>query len=155
MVSPNPSAASLQKTMDKKLALFDWDGTLRRGFTIEAWIRFLVREKVLKKEAEDKISYLFSEYQEHEITHDALSQKSAEVYASALEGCYVEDIYLAASRFIEEDKSFLNSFSVSLLSFLQAQEIEIVVISGAPSEILNIYREKLSAYYRSKKLFAY
>jgi HAD superfamily phosphoserine phosphatase-like hydrolase len=129
--------------MIKKLALFDWDGTLRRGFTIKSWIRFLVEQKFFASDVEDKLLSFFNAYNHGKLNHDELSKATAELYASALKNFRKEDILLAASNFLSEDKTLLNPFSIPLISFLKARDIGIAVISGAPTEVIQAYQGKL------------
>ena len=126
--------------MIKKLALLDWDGTLRSGFTIKSWIAFLVKEKLFDSSVEDSLLNLFNDYLYNKLTHDELSQSTAEIYASALKGFKERDISLAATRFLYEDKNLLNSFSLPLFSFLKKYEISIAIISGAPIEVIRAYK---------------
>ena len=57
--------------MKEKVALIDWDGTIRKGFTIKEWIKFLVT----KLNRNDKsiirsINALFLDYWNGKISHD-------------------------------------------------------------------------------------
>ena len=91
----------------KKLAIFDWDGTLRNVFTIKDWIRFLVREKFFTNDIEHKLLSFFSAYNSGKLNHDDLSQITSELYASALKNFKKKDILSAASHFVREDTTFL------------------------------------------------
>lgn len=130
--------------MVKKLALLDWDGTLRKGFTIKDWLKFLAKENIIESEFEEKLSILFEGYRRDELTHDSLSQESAELYASALKNSREQDILLAASSFLNEDKEFINTFSIPFLSYLKRHDFCVAIISGAPAEILKTYQKKLN-----------
>lgn len=39
---------SIKDNMKKRIALFDWDGTIRKGFTIKEWGEFL-EKKIWRK----------------------------------------------------------------------------------------------------------
>ena len=127
--------------MIKNLALLDWDGTLRKGFTIKAWIAFLVKANLFDHGVEYSLWKLFDDYANNKLSHDELSQLTAELYASALKGLREIDVSLAANRFLEEDKSFLNSFSIPLFSFLKENSISMAIISGAPIEVIRVYQK--------------
>ena len=129
--------------MVKKLALLDWDGTLRKGFTIKTWVAFLVKENILNHRIEDALQNLFDDYKKGNLTHDDLSQETAELYASALKNFRHQDILRAASEFLAEDRAFLSSFLMPLITFLKNHDIATAVISGAPVEVIGAYQKEL------------
>lgn len=51
-----------------KYAVFDWDNTLRKGFTLFAWMDFLYTEKVLDAGVRRKMGRVQKRYADKEIT---------------------------------------------------------------------------------------
>jgi hypothetical protein len=56
-----------------RIAILDWDGTLRPGWTLPDWIDFLVRTQVLDQEATVRIAPPFDHYAAGNIDHDRLA----------------------------------------------------------------------------------
>ena len=129
--------------MVKKLAVLDWDGTLRRGFTIKTWIRFLVKENLFDSEVEIKLLEFFNDYECGKLNHDSLADATANFYAQSLKDTREDDILLAAYKFLNEDKTLLYPFTIPLTSFLKDNNIDIIVISGAPAEVIRAQQKKL------------
>ena len=130
-------------TTPRLLALLDWDGTLRKGYTIVPWVHHLTRAGVLAGTCNADLSDLFQRYGAGEISHDELARLTARVYAQHLRGQRRAMIKVQARRFVREDQSKLFRFSRDLLVGLRALKIRPVIISGAPIEILDAYREVL------------
>ncbi len=122
--------------MSRRIALLDWDGTLRKDFTIRAWIKFLVKNGALPEKAVEDIEAVFGLLFRGSISHDEASRRTAAIYAFYLRGHSKAEITKMASLFFEEDTQYLCSFSSALLSCLSCNSIQTVVISGAPVEIL-------------------
>ncbi|MHB8595432.1 MAG: HAD family hydrolase [Ktedonobacteraceae bacterium] len=126
--------------MIKKIALLDWDGTIRKDFTIRTWIKFLVAKGILPDKSIEEIEGVFALLFKGNISHDEASRLTAATYAFYLRGCSKADITRMASLFFEEDTQYLCSFSLALFSYLAHSSIQTMVISGAPGEILQEYQ---------------
>jgi len=129
--------------MDKNIALIDWDGTIRNGFTIIDWIKFLIKNTNKKNTLIDKIAKKFNEYDNNILSHDELANETAEVYAECLKGLNADDIAVLSDKFVMEDKNNLFSFSYGLFNLLKKYNIEPVIISGCPIEVLNSYKKNI------------
>jgi len=129
--------------MTERIALVDWDGTIRKDFTIKPWVRHLMHARLLSSKVNDQLERLFLSYYENMISHDDLARLSATVYAHSLSGRSRRLIARHAHRFLISDPNQLFGFSMKLLSTLREQGIAVIVISGAPMEILQLYRRSL------------
>src|SRR5438093_283841 len=87
------------------IALLDWDGTLRQGYTLQDWIKFLNREGEIAASALAKFNRIFQKYFEGLITHDQLAESTASLYACALRGQDLRRLNLKAEQFITTDRT--------------------------------------------------
>lgn len=132
--------------MTTKIALFDWDGTIRRDFTINTWIEFLTQYRIVTEDTIKMIKDLFAVYSKRQLSHDQLSDSTANIYALSLKNYENNYIYKLADQFFIEDQKLLFSFSEMVFSFLRDNDIEVIVISGAPIEVLSQYQRRF--YFR-------
>ena len=127
--------------MNNRIALVDWDGTIRKGFTIKEWSSFLVDNiGDVNFDIIEKIDNLFSKYSDGDITHDQLADASAHAYAKYIKNTAIEDINDLAKEFITLDIDNLFAYSKELFSLLHELEIRPIIISGCPEVILNNYK---------------
>lgn len=129
-----------------KLALADWDGTLRSGFTLQAWTRFLAKHGVISPDVIDDLASLFAMFRSHRLSHDDLSRQTSLVYANSLKGSSTEQVQRLAYDFVQEDASCLLSFTEPLLRRLGCYDVPVLVISGTPFEVLLAYQARLPIY---------
>lgn len=127
--------------MHNRIALVDWDGTIRKGFTIKEWCSFLVqlygeRHLNLTKAIDD----LFSSYQNQGISHDQLAVETAQAYATFVAGLPTEELKYQALRFATEDSGNLFTYASGVFELLRAFNIKSFVVSGCPSIILECYK---------------
>lgn len=125
------------------LALTDWDGTIRRGFTIQAWMRHLQSVGLLDKRALLDLESAFAAYSKGRLQHDNLALSSAKIYASSIAGISVETVESEAKVFIKYDSAELMHLSLQVIEELRKRRIKIFVISGAPDVILREYQRRL------------
>jgi hypothetical protein len=71
----------------QKAVLMDWDGTMRRGFTLLPWVEFLKNKGIFSNDTFRKINSTFNRYKTSEISHDKLCKITAILYAKGLQGC--------------------------------------------------------------------
>lgn len=130
------------KKIKSKVALLDWDGTIRKGFTLPNWVEFLVDHGVFTNTIIDDIKRLFGQFYKGKISHDQLSSRTSKVYSRYLEGHRKESIMGFAYKFVNEDQKYLYPFSYTLFSIFREKLIQPIVISGAPIEVLFHYANK-------------
>lgn len=124
----------------KQYALFDWDGTLRAGYTLFEWIDFL-REKreILSEEMLECHDRLLREYREGKISHDVLASESCRNYEKGILGLDI-DLY---SRLKDEyslyDRTRQFPFVPRLFQWLKEKRIAPVIITGAPLDMIGLY----------------
>ena len=68
----------------KKYALFDWDNTLRKGFTITAWMEYLYDRGVIEEKYYFDLLNQFELCKSNRISYRKLSYNTTSVYANAI-----------------------------------------------------------------------
>jgi len=124
------------------IILLDWDGTVRPGFTILDWVRFLATRHVVAQRLVENIEGLLDAWSRGEIDYDTLAVSSAESYALGLKGLRVSSIVKQAESFHQEDRMRIWSAMGSILRYFKAGCLETIVISGAPAHILSLYQRE-------------
>jgi phosphoserine phosphatase len=130
--------------MTTTAALFDWDGTVRRGFTIVSWFDFLASIGAIPPDSAHHLKQLFEDYNRGKILHDDLAATSAKLYAQSLAGTKCAMIEARAHDFHNIDKAELFHQAVDLLRFLESRNVAVIVVSGAPAEVLACYQRVFS-----------
>ncbi len=137
--------------MGKEYVLFDWDNTVRRGYTLFSWIDYLCNNDVIEKGFKNEIAKVRLQYSMNSITHDQYAKIACEKYAEALKGISEKTVLKAVSQYIELDKKTLFSNIGSLFDVIRNKEVEIIVISGAPILVLSSYQKE----YHIDKIYAF
>jgi phosphoserine phosphatase len=126
------------------VALLDWDGTVRSGFTIVDWTEHLTQQGIFPRNcARELEELLMRALPVGLISHDEAIERAASIYAAALRGIPERDIAAAVDGFSSHDAKQFLPIAQHFRSILHAAGAEIVVISGAPAEPLNAHREWL------------
>ena len=97
-----------------RYALLDWDYTLRDGYTLTAWIEYLCAHHVVSDSLPASIASLQARYDAGKISHDG---------------------------FCREQAGLIYPFTELLFQLLHLENIDAIVVSGAPYLILKQYQE--------------
>ncbi len=121
------------------VAVLDWDGTLRHGFTLVDWSEWLALETgLISSGSLQRLRELFSAYASDEMSYESLALEGPRAYAIGLRGVAVRALELAATRFVEQD-SGLAPFATPFFSLLRDHALGTVLVSGAPAVLLRRY----------------
>lgn len=119
-------------------ALLDWDNTLRKGFTIISWTKYLCDKKAIREETYGKLLRQFELHKAKKISYEQLATSTTESYAQALIGVDLHFIENLARSFCMEDKDvFL--YTNKLFDLFKGRGIDAVIISGSPQIVLLQY----------------
>lgn len=129
--------------MRRRLALLDWDGTLRAGYTLMDWTRHLADCGLIDGRDATEVRATLAQLRSDTAEHDRVIERAAALYASAVAGVRTDQVQCAATRFVAGDKPTLYPFVVPLLRWLEIRRIEPIVISGAPEMILRRHADRL------------
>ncbi len=125
-----------------RFALFDWDNTLRKGFTVVSWVKYLCNQRIVDETNYVELLHQFKLYESREIAYQQLSDNTTQIYAQSIAGVDVSNLEKLAYRFCQQDHSFFE-FTSPLLRILRESGIEIIVISGSPKLVLLQYAKQL------------
>ena len=120
-------------------SIFDWDNTVRSGFTLFQWIDFLCKKNLLSEKLREERRRLMDEYKAHRITHDTFAHLSCDAYAAELKGVKESYIDNLLDEYIEQDRNSIFPFAGEVFSLLTEHNIDIIIVSGAPERILKRY----------------
>lgn len=123
----------------RRLALLDWDNTLRSGFTITGWTEFLTSRGQYDHIVAKRTISLMESYSQHLIGYAELSEAVASLYAEGLAGQAVSLIRESATDFVRQDNRNLFGFTTRFLAMLANEKINTYIVSGCPSEVLAAY----------------
>lgn len=121
-----------------KYAVLDWDNTLRKGFTIMAWMEYLYARRIVSDEHYSDFLSQFEAYNRHMLGYCQLSDNTTAIYAKAIAGKNALDIENAGREFCTCDCDVFPFVSCLFHSF-QVNGIKIIVISGTPQMLLEQY----------------
>lgn len=125
------------------VALLDWDGTVRDGWTLPGWMNAL-RDDSGNSDLAAQFESRSRRYRAGKLTHDELVDEAEKLYLEALANHTPTSIADAAAEFLRRDRRNIRRFAAHLIDQLQRRGVEIIVISGAPSIVLDHYRNDLS-----------
>lgn len=124
-----------------RYALLDWDYTLRDGYTLTAWIEYLRARHVVSDSLPASIASLQTRYDAGKISHDEYAMAACREYAAALQGMEEEQLSALLPGFCREQAALIYSFTEPLFQLLFRENIDAIVVSGAPCLILKQYQE--------------
>ncbi|MCI5148872.1 MAG: hypothetical protein D3916_05700 [Candidatus Electrothrix sp. MAN1_4] len=127
----------------RKIALFDWDETLRRGITLLPWSIFLYENNQLSREALEKIKACFTAFENHQLSYEEFAVKVVQEYGMGLKDNSAQMLCELAEKFVRVDKANLSSFTAPLINLLSSNNFLVVVVSGCPDTVLNAYSKIL------------
>jgi phosphoserine phosphatase len=86
---------------------------------------------------------LVDDYRSGEVNYRYLVRKAAELYAKCVTGADVDEVRRLALQFAESDFRNLFGFTEALLRTARRKGYSIFVVSGAPAEVIEAYRNVL------------
>ena len=82
--------------MEKKYALFDWDNTVRKGYTLYSWVDYLC-----------DLNKIEQKYKSGLITHDEYAREACELYSCVLKGVSRKKINDLANEYVKIDEQYI------------------------------------------------
>lgn len=125
------------------VALLDWDGTVRNGWTLPGWMNALGADSG-GSDLAAQFESRSRRYRAGKLSHDELVDEAETLYLEALANHTPTSVAEAAAEFLRRDRRNIRRFAAHLIDQLQRRGVEIMVISGAPSIVLDHYRDGLS-----------
>jgi len=138
------------KTTQIAIAVFDWDNTVRAGFTIIDWFDYLKscqheylktkKHKIL--ETIDSISRCTNQFNNREITHDEFAISINMYYCEAIKGWSASQLATVADGFMPSFKKRMYKYALDSFSYFNSVNVPIYIITGAPALIIDKCKEE-------------
>ena len=123
-----------------RYALFDWDGTLREGYTLFEWIEFLrQRGEILSAQMLRCHDRLVEDYRCGRISHDVLARESCLNYENGIRGTEIMRYERLRAAYHPYDRSRQLTFAPELFKWLRKKKIYPIVVTGAPVDMIGAY----------------
>ncbi|MDZ7611939.1 MAG: HAD family phosphatase [Candidatus Moranbacteria bacterium] len=129
-----------KKKEEKKLAVFDIDGTIFRKNLHFELLDELVYMKIFDKSVRNELVRLYGNWLNHEGTYEAYRDKLVQLYEKHLKGCYQKDIEKASKKVADFNAKRVYVYTRDLIEKYR-EEFCMIVISGSPEEIVKCYAE--------------
>jgi len=126
---------------NKKLAIFDIDGTIFRKNLHFVLINELVFMGIFPKKVKNILVDVYAEWLQHEGTYEKYRLALVDLYAEYIKGCSKEDILKASREVIRFHEKRTYIFAENLIKKLKKDNYNIIAISGSPSEIVEEYNK--------------
>lgn len=121
----------------ERAALMDWDNTIRPGWTIQDWARHLRGQDLVGAETVTNVEGVIERYAAGHCTYTAMANSVLKALAEGLKGQSAAAVATQAQAFVERDRGNLYPFADEALRELRARGLSLIVISGAPEEVLD------------------
>jgi phosphoserine phosphatase len=121
----------------RKLALLDWDNTVRPGWTIRDWTYHLEKSNLVPASARSSVDAAIERYSIGEMEYAQMADEVLQALAIGLRGQSASLVAAQAPSFVESDRKCLYPFVRPLFDALSERGISLVIISGAPEEVLS------------------
>ncbi len=126
----------------KKLAVFDIDGTIFRKNLHFELINELSWINVFPRKVRDQIVLLYTNWLEHKGTYESYRLGLVSLFEEHIKGCKKEDVIRASEMVISFHKDRTYIFAEDLIRKLKKENYHIIAISGSPIEIVEEYNKK-------------
>lgn len=130
--------------MKRYIALFDWDKTVRKNYACLKWLEMLVESKKVDENLLKENDEVYQKYLKGILDHNLLTEEGMKVYCKYIQNVKRKDIIPVLQEYKKRDKE--NIFDIMkeyIFPFLTKNNIEIVIISGAQQELIELYKEEL------------
>ena len=112
--------------IQNRYALFDWDNTVRRGYTLYSWVDYLCTHSIIDSHLQYKLDKIKGQYIKNQITHDQYAKIACAAYAKALSGLYIETIEHAVRDYIPHDRKYLFDDIDLLFKMLNRKKVRLL-----------------------------
>ncbi|MGK2848598.1 MAG: HAD family hydrolase [Minisyncoccota bacterium] len=124
---------------EKKIAVFDIDGTIFRKNLHFELINELVWMKVFPSEARSTLTEVYSSWLQHEGTYEEYRQALVALYAKHIKGCDAQAVIRASQTLIPFHAKRTYIYAENLIQKLRTEHFHIIAVSGSPAEVVEEY----------------
>lgn len=124
-----------------KYAVFDWDNTIRRGYTLFSWMDYLYDKKILNRNVRKKMRKVQESYSSGRINHDDYAEQACAVYAESMKGISQNAVNAYVEDYMRLDVNNIFPFAKGIFRTMRKHNVKSVIVSGAPNSIIEQYRD--------------
>lgn len=145
MTGPMSRAGSSDQPGADRWALVDWDNTIRPGFVLIDWVRFLAGRGLAASNAARMLEEV-DRARDSRLSYNEFAAIIISIYKEVEEQIDERALLREAEYFVESERPFLIPESVGMVALptFHSLGLRVHVISGSPSIILEQYRERYS-----------
>ena len=110
-------------------ALFDWDGTIRRGFVLTDWSNYLHKNGLFRDSAFGEITWLFWACSHGKVSYLELIKQSERRYLEDLRGASVAVTHRLGKAFVKQDDQ-VYEFPPALFERLRRRGLRTTPLKG-------------------------
>lgn len=130
--------------MKKYIALFDWDKTVRKDYACLMWLEMLVENKIVDKNLLKENNEVYQKYLNGILDHNQLTEEGMKVYGKYIQNVEKTDIISVLEEYKKKDNDkVFDIMREDIFPFLTKNNIEIIIISGAQQELIELHKEEL------------
>ena len=122
----------------KRLAIFDIDGTVFRGSLIISLVEELVRRGVFPDEAREQYLLDRKRWVEREGDYETYVMKLVKAFESYVKGVHYEDLLHASESVIKEEKGHVYRYTRDLVVKLKKQNYYLLAVSNSIYYIMSV-----------------
>jgi len=125
----------LEAVQPRSAAFFDVDGTLLRGFIIQAFPRYLAENSLIRKTIADEVDHTIESYERGRIAYRDAAERAPELIALGLRGREIAKIEALARCFMAgyvPDREY--GYARPLVQWLKHRVDLMFAVSGSPIE---------------------
>jgi len=126
---------------NRKIAIFDIDGTIFRKNLQFELINELSWMNIFPRKVRDQIVSLYTNWLEHQGTYEQYRQALVELYETYIKGCKVSEV-CHASRVVaafHQKRTYI--FAEQLIAKLRQENYHLIAVSGSPVEIVKEFNK--------------
>jgi HAD superfamily phosphoserine phosphatase-like hydrolase len=126
----------------KKIAIFDIDGTIFRKNLQFELINELSWMNIFPRKVRNKIVTLYTDWLEHKGNYEQYRRGLVDLYAQYIKGCKVKDVESASKIVVSfhQDRTYI--FAEELIAKLRRENYHMIAISGSPVEVVREYNDR-------------
>jgi HAD superfamily phosphoserine phosphatase-like hydrolase len=124
---------------NKKIAVFDIDGTIFRKNLQFELINELSWMNIFPRKVRDEIVKLYTDWLEHKGTYEQYRQGLVALYEKNIKNCKVKDVEHASRVVMSFHQERTYIFAEQLIDRLRSENYHLIAISGSPVEIVRAF----------------
>lgn len=129
--------------MNRKVAIFDIDGTIFRSSLLAELVEALVDKGLLPPKSRDKYEQHHKKWLDREGNYGKYIEAVIAVFVENLKGVSYKDFMAVSHELIEQKKKHVYCYTRDLIKDLQKKDYFLLAISQSPKIILDAFCEEL------------